>query len=65
MLLGSRIKSFVFVWSASVTYIGMAVYPSFKEYYQLGFIPSRKYFHILGYILFTPGFILDVFFAKK
>ncbi len=61
MLFGTRKKLEVAAYSATVVFVGMSNYPWIKRSLQLGFIPSRKYFHLLGFILFTPNFIVEVY----
>ena len=60
MMTGTKSRIANFVYSLLVVFVGMSNYRAIKERFRFEFIASRKYFHLLGFVLFAPGFIYEV-----
>jgi hypothetical protein len=48
-----------------IAFIGLYKYKDIKSYFKLEYMTSRKYFHLLGFFFFAPGFIYEVVFGVR
>jgi len=55
----------LFAYDLFIAFIGLYKYGDIKRYFKLEYMTSRKYFHLLGFFFFVPGFVYEVVFEVK